>query len=1003
MKQNVLFFKIQISIILALASINALGTFEEAFLGNKRPVRKIAIGKKALVNIPAKEFKHIEIVIAPKASKVIRFAAEELQSFLQERLQTSIPLTTVPSKDKVSFILGINCWSKQNGIDDKKLCRDAFIIKNSNNKIYILGRDDKTASPRRVLAKGGGKAQKYERGTLFGVYDFLERFTGVRFFFPGEFGTIIPQGKPLNIPQIDIYDRPDYECRFVSIWSGVGINEKNRANPFSYTVSPAKALAYHRYRLQTRYIPSCHGLSQLGLVQRFAKSHPEFFAMRTNGKRQLNPKLSFQPCFSSKVMEEVYKDAAAFLTGKPAQSRGVIMRNGKVGWSEASFLPGFFSIMPSDGFVKCQCANCQKHFKKGVQASSDFVWSQIISVANKLKKDKIPGKITMMAYDEAYRLPPNNAIPDNVLVQVIGSGWKNDPQKEQLVKDWSRKLGHKVWLWNYFNKFGKLQILGLPSVAPRTIGNYYKRQVPYIHGAFMESEVDKWLYNYLNYYVFSKVAWNNDIDINALLKDHNKVMFGNAAPVMEKIFNRLEELWIKKITNVSVDTPLGPITMPPSRCDIWTQIYSPKELAGLTKSFKQAEKLSRKDSDSLKRIKYIRREFLAPLVRKSIEYRRHNDSIKDFKLGMPTLKNNEKITIDGRLNEAAWKSAATIYLKPMRSTAKITQIVKTMVKIAIDKQNLYVAYDCEEPELSKVSVHQRQADDLSIWRDNGLEVFLAPSGSRKKYYQLAINSKGVLFDQVCYLSDKTFSSNYKWNSNALVKTSTSSHGWVAEISIPLKSLGFVNTAGFAANFCRNQVKKDTVNYTWSPFVRREYNELDNFGTLVVGQLPDRSIIKGGAFNVSHKRRNVFGKWSYSRKRGNFASLDESTFISEGKSLKLKVNPDVYTGKALLYGVTQHLPQLKPNTRYRISYFIKLDSVVPFDKNGGAVINVVDDKNRWFPSRPIVGTRPWFKQSFEFKSGAKTNVPPRPCSYIRLYLINASGTVWFDNIKLEEVK
>jgi hypothetical protein len=46
--------------------------------------------------------------------------------------------------------------------------------------------------------------------------------------------------------------------------------------------------------------------------------------------------------------------------------------------------------------------------------------------------------------------------------------------------------------------------------------------------------------------------------------------------------------------------------------------------------------------------------------------------------------------------------------------------------------------------------------------------------------------------------------------------------------------------------------------------------------------------------------------------------------------------------------------------------------------------------------------PWTKQSFEFTTGAKTNIGKKK-SYMRLWIIGAAGTVWFDNISLKEVK
>ena len=49
--------------------------------------------------------------------------------------------------------------------------------------------------------------------TFYAVDDFLERFVGVRFYFPGDAGTVIPSLKKWAVPAIDLADRPDMQTR----------------------------------------------------------------------------------------------------------------------------------------------------------------------------------------------------------------------------------------------------------------------------------------------------------------------------------------------------------------------------------------------------------------------------------------------------------------------------------------------------------------------------------------------------------------------------------------------------------------------------------------------------------------------------------------------------------------------------------------------------------------------------------------------------------------------
>ena len=87
------------------------------------------------------------------------------------------------------------------------------------------------------------------------------------------------------------------------------------------------------------------------------------------------------------------------------------------------------------------------------------------------------------------------------------------------IMEWTKKLGRKVWIWVYICKAPAVgtDYPGIPCVSPRTIGEYYGRVKPYIFGAFNEtSAVDRWLYNMLGYYVFSRICWNTSVRFRTL-------------------------------------------------------------------------------------------------------------------------------------------------------------------------------------------------------------------------------------------------------------------------------------------------------------------------------------------------------------------------------------------------------------------------------------------------------------------------------------------------------
>ena len=56
--------------------------------------------------------------------------------------------------------------------------------------------------------------------------------------------------------------------------------------------------------------------------------------------------------------------------------------------------------------------------------------------------------------------------------------------------------------------------------------------------------------------------------------------------------------------------------------------------------------------------------------------------------------------------------------------------------------------------------------------------------------------------------------------------------------------------------------------------------------------------------------------------------------------------------------------------------------------------------RFYPGQQIIGTRDWFRQTFDIVTPAK---PKESITYVAPSLINASGTVWFDDVRLEEIE
>ena len=228
--------------------------------------RRIQIAAEKTIPVLRDGQSQLEIVLPAGANRVLQFAAAELQEYFRRSCQVELPVVNAPNDSKVSIILGDNQWSRQAGLDCTVLPRDGYYLKSVCRRIYIAGVDDDKGNP----AEAFGWSVLFERGTLNGVYEFLERFLGIRFYFPGEIGTVVPKHQQLNLLQMDIYDRPDFPRRR---FGAAPINRKPGFRNRNITIACRTHEPESAHRVV--HVPCCHSMERLKIVERFADKHPD--------------------------------------------------------------------------------------------------------------------------------------------------------------------------------------------------------------------------------------------------------------------------------------------------------------------------------------------------------------------------------------------------------------------------------------------------------------------------------------------------------------------------------------------------------------------------------------------------------------------------------------------------------------------------------------------------------------------------------------------------------
>lgn len=160
------------------------------------------------------------------------------------------------------------------------------------------------------------------------------------------------------------------------------------------------------------------------------------------------------------------------------------------------------------------------------------------------------------------------------------------------------------------------------------------------------------------------------------------------------------------------------------------------------------------------------------------------------------LRTSAKITIDGKLDEAAWKSAASVgRFRFAWWTAGEKE--QTEAKLLWDEGNLYVAFRCDDAHVW--GEHTKR--DTPVYRDDCVEVFTAPNPNHpNNYFNIEMNVRGAFLDQH-HPDGPGVELKEEWNATGvriavsidgtLNDDSDTDRGWALEAAIPLANFAKV--------------------------------------------------------------------------------------------------------------------------------------------------------------------------------------------------------------------
>ncbi len=455
-----------------------------------------------------------KIIIPTKATVVEIQAAMVLQDYLKRISGANLPIDDDKGKRQDEEILIGNVNRPElKEVPKEKLDRDGFFIKNNGKSLVITGGTDK--------------------GILYGVYTFLEKYLGCRKYSSAV--TYVPKKNTIILGAIDDMELPAFSYR-ENFYRDATDPEYQLWHKLDSHVGPNKSeWGYWVHTFGTLLNP-----------QEYGATHPEYFSFY-EGKRHAGTVPSWdgasvqpeaQLCLSNpNVLDIVCKNLQAAINKNP----------------EAIY----WSVSQNDNVNYCRCSDCAALDKKYAAFSPEekmysthsskypaLGMGSILTFVNKVA-ERFPDKIISTLAYQYSRVPPKDIVPGrnvNIMLCNIESARnttieKGDTSFSSDLKGWG-KITNNIIVWDYvirfsnlFAPFPNLRILqpNLKFMHDNRVSAVFEQGNREIGGEFAA----------LRAYLIDKLLWNPEINVNEVTNDFLTGYYGKASKQLKEYIDLL--------------------------------------------------------------------------------------------------------------------------------------------------------------------------------------------------------------------------------------------------------------------------------------------------------------------------------------------------------------------------------------------------------------------------------------------------------------------------------
>lgn len=447
-------------------------------------------------------------ILLPKGPTAVqRYAAEELQRFVEKQTGVRLPLAV--------------------GGVDRRLANSVVFEDDANHELKEDGFRLRVVGDELRI---GAAAER--GGPLYGVCELLERFGGCRWY--SSWCSRIPRLDRMCVPaDLDETHEPAFAMRQTWWYDLLEHHEfaaRLRMNTHQWGRMEPK-YGGERFRFGGGLF-SCHTFEKLVPIERYGKEHPEYFAYR-DGKRRNIPDGPIwwyaQLCLTNPdVLELVTRKVLEHIRADPKAR--------------------FYGVSQNDNPFYCQCEKCAAvDAEEGSHAGT--VVRFVNAVAERVEQEFPDVTIETLAYQFSRRPPQKTRLRKNVIPCLctiecdFARPIAESPNEENRsfledIRTWG-KMTDGLYVWDYTTDF---------EHYPMPFANVYSLQdnirlfrkngvkCLFSQGAHQGRHAD---FAELKAWLLAKWMWSPDLPVKGLLDDFFAGYYGKGAPFVREYFEEL--------------------------------------------------------------------------------------------------------------------------------------------------------------------------------------------------------------------------------------------------------------------------------------------------------------------------------------------------------------------------------------------------------------------------------------------------------------------------------